>query len=322
MKFDPTKFRLPGLIRKLRQSKQMKYVLLAFAFAALIAGAVLTYGLLAGHYDERIPPSASSEQATKRKSGAEAANEKENAETGAEKNPENSSSEGEAASDPENPTGNETEKVPGATGGGSGETKKSPTLPEKAKTPAEKPNGTAAPAETAKPETGTENTEPPVADPPETSSPEAAPPAADDPEKNTAPDFTALDANGRKIRLSENFGKPIVLNFWATWCPPCKRELPDFDKLYGEYGDRVVFMMVNLTDGGRDTVEGTKNFISKNRYTFPVYFDTEYRGADAYNVSAIPQTTFIDANGNVYATRIGTMNETTLRSYIDAMLGG
>lgn len=81
-------------------------------------------------------------------------------------------------------------------------------------------------------------------------------------------------------------------------------------------------MMVNLTDGHRETVDGTKRFVSKNGYTFPVYFDTEYRGADAYNVSSIPQTTFIDANGNVYKTRIGAMSEATLRSYLNSLLGG
>ena len=166
------------------------------------------------------------------------------------------------------------------------------------------------------------NTEPPATEQPEIAAPETDPPVMYDPDKNTAPDFTVLDANGKKIRLSDNFGKPIVINFWATWCPPCKRELPDFDKLCMEYGDKVVFMMVNLTDGRRDTVDGTKNFVSKNGYTFPVYFDTEYNGADAYNVSSIPQTTFIDANGNVYTTRIGAMNETVIRSYIAALLGG
>ena len=81
-------------------------------------------------------------------------------------------------------------------------------------------------------------------------------------------------------------------------------------------------MMVNLTDGYRDTIDGTKRFVSKNGYTFPLYFDTEYSGAVAYNVSSIPQTIFIDANGNVYATRIGAMNEAVLRSYINAMLRG
>lgn len=147
------------------------------------------------------------------------------------------------------------------------------------------------------------------------------PDATEDIKKNTAPDFTVLDKDGNTVRLSEKFGKPIVINFWATWCPPCKQELPDFDKLCKEYGDRVVFMMVNLTDGYRDTVDDTKRFVSGKGYTFPVYFDTKDNAASAYNVSSIPQTTFIDAKGNIYTTRIGAMNEATLRIYLNALLG-
>lgn len=147
------------------------------------------------------------------------------------------------------------------------------------------------------------------------------PDVTEDIKKNTAPDFTVLDKDGNTVRLSEKFGKPIVINFWATWCPPCKQELPDFDKLCKEYGDRIVFMMVNLTDGYRDTVDGTKRFVSGKGYTFPVYFDTKDNAASAYNVSSIPQTTFIDAKGNIYTTRIGAMNEATLRIYLNALLG-
>ena len=147
------------------------------------------------------------------------------------------------------------------------------------------------------------------------------PDVTEDIKKNTAPDFTVLDKDGNTVRLSEKFGKPIVINFWATWCPPCKQELPDFDKLCKEYGDRVVFMMVNLTDGYRDTVDGTKRFVSGKGYTFPVYFDTKDNAASAYNVSSIPQTTFIDAKGNIYTPRIGAMNEATLRIYLNALLG-
>ena len=147
------------------------------------------------------------------------------------------------------------------------------------------------------------------------------PDVTEDIKKNTAPDFTVLDKDGNTVRLSEKFGKPIVINFWATWCPPWKQELPDFDKLCKEYGDRVVFMMVNLTDGYRDTVDGTKRFVSGKGYTFPVYFDTKDNAASAYNVSSIPQTTFIDAKGNIYTTRIGAMNEATLRIYLNALLG-
>lgn len=191
-----------------------------------------------------------------------------------------------------------------------------PPVPQE--TTAAAPPEKTTPGKTSPPAT----TPPPATAPPGTVAPETAPPETEDPNKNTAPDFPVLDADGNTVRLSDSFGKPVVINFWATWCPPCKRELPDFDRLCREYGDRVVFMMVNLTDGRRDTVDGTKKFVSEKGYTFPVYFDTGLSGAEAYSVSSIPQTTFIDANGNVFATRIGAMNETVLRSYINAILGG
>lgn len=336
MKFDPTKFRLPGFFRRLLQNRQMKYVLLAVAFSALIIGAAVIYDELSKRYEQEIQPPVRTEQTMKTKPGTKATNEKKTAETTNEgENTAASSLESAATTDPEKSLEKETERVSGATeqpvrNSGEEATQKPPTFPgtsqqqtntEKPKD-AEKPNNTENPAGTAKPEPGMPNTEPPATEQPETAAPETDPPVMYDPDKNTAPDFTVLDANGKKTRLSDNFGKPIVINFWATWCPPCKRELPDFDKLCTEYGDKVVFMMVNLTDGRRDTVDGTKKFISKNGYTFPVYFDTEYNGADAYNVSSIPQTTFIDANGNVYTTRIGAMNESVLRSYINALLEG
>ena len=176
----------------------------------------------------------------------------------------------------------------------------------------QKPSDTVPPGETPTPD---------AAPPSEGAAPETPPPTVEETVKNTAPDFTVFDKDGKPVRLSEMFGRPIVINFWATWCPPCKRELPDFEKLYKEYGDRVVFMMVNLTDGQRDTVAGTKRFVSGKGYTFPVYFDTQDSGGSAYHIVSIPQTVFIDRNGNVYKTHIGAMSEATLRLYIDALLG-
>lgn len=295
MKFDPTKFRLPGFIQKLRQNRQMKYVLLVVAFSVLITGAAMVYGALSKQYEQEIRPPVGTEAGS-----AETAN--------AKKNTADSTSGSTAV-----PNTAESPSLPGTS-------QQQASTEKPANT--EKPNKTENPSKTEKPESDVPNTNSSAAEQQKTIIPEATPPATNDPNKNNAPDFTVLDANGKKIRLSDNFGKPIVINFWATWCPPCKQELPDFEKLCKEYGDRVVFMMVNLTDGYRDTIDGTKRFVSKNGYTFPLYFDTEYSGAVAYNVSSIPQTTFIDANGNVYATRIGAMNEAVLRSYINAMLRG
>lgn len=77
-------------------------------------------------------------------------------------------------------------------------------------------------------------------------------------EKKRAPDFVVTDTDGNAVTLSQFFGKPIVLNFWATWCMPCVYELPDFEEAFREYGDRVVFMMINQTNGYSDTFQESR----------------------------------------------------------------
>ena len=80
--------------------------------------------------------------------------------------------------------------------------------------------------------------------------------------EKTAPDFTVTDGKGRKVTLSEGFGRPVILNFWATWCPPCRSELPSFEKLYKKYQAEVTFMMIDLSDGYRETPDSVKEFLS------------------------------------------------------------
>lgn len=134
--------------------------------------------------------------------------------------------------------------------------------------------------------------------------------------RNAAPDFTVTDGGGNRVSTADLSGKPVILNFWATWCPPCRRELPAFDKLYRQYGNEVSFMMIDLTDGYRETVEGVKKFISENGYTFPVYYDTEGSAAEAYNVSSIPFTVAVGRNGNIVGTHLGAMSEAALEKLI------
>lgn len=136
----------------------------------------------------------------------------------------------------------------------------------------------------------------------------------------TAPDFVVYDLQGNPVKLSDFFGKPIVLNFWASWCGPCKMEMPDFNEKYLELGDKVQFLMVGITDGSRDTVEKASGFIAQTGYQFPVFYDTDLDASNTYRVSSIPTTYFIDARGNVLTRAVGMLSAAGLQSGIDLIL--
>lgn len=135
-----------------------------------------------------------------------------------------------------------------------------------------------------------------------------------------APDFSMLNADGESVRLSDFLGTPVVLNFWATWCPPCRGELPYFDEAYAEYGDRVAFLMTDLTDGQSETIEGAQAFVTEQGYVFPLCYDTEMEGAYAYRVNAIPTTYFINADGTIHSYQIGALDRETLYDRLEKLL--
>jgi len=134
------------------------------------------------------------------------------------------------------------------------------------------------------------------------------------------PDITVLDWEGNEATLWEMRGKPVILNFWASWCGPCKSEMPAFEDAYQTYGDQIHFMMVNLTDGDRETVELAQRFIEDQGYTFPVYFDTTLEAGITYGASAIPITFFIDAEGYGVAYAQSALSRETLQTGIDMLL--
>lgn len=138
--------------------------------------------------------------------------------------------------------------------------------------------------------------------------------------KNTAADFTVLNAQGEEVSLSDYFGKPIVLNFWASWCTACGAMLPNFESQYEQYGDQVEFVMVNLTDGSRETLESAKAYVEEKGYTFPVYFDTESEAALTYSVRSIPATFFINKNGNLIARTVGQLNDEKFQNAMNMVL--
>ena len=132
-----------------------------------------------------------------------------------------------------------------------------------------------------------------------------------------APDFTVYDIDGKAYKLSDFRGKPVVLNFWASWCGPCKMEMPDFNTSYGQLGEEIHFLMVNMTDGSQETRESASSFIAGTGYTFPVYYDTDYEAAIAYSVYSLPTTYFIDAEGYAVAQATGAIDAETLQRGID-----
>ena len=140
---------------------------------------------------------------------------------------------------------------------------------------------------------------------------------ATEPTYMTAPDFTVYDREGNPHKLSDFFGKPIVLNFWASWCSPCKMEMPDFNEKHLEIGEEVQFLMINLTDGYRETVEVAAKFIESQGYRFPVFFDTAYEASNTYGVSSIPTTYFLNAEGKLIAKATGAIDAATLQRGID-----
>lgn len=141
-------------------------------------------------------------------------------------------------------------------------------------------------------------------------------------ERKPAPDFSFYDLEGNAYALSDFRNTPVILNFWASWCGPCKNEMPHFQTAFDTYGGEIQFLLVNLTDGTQDTKEKASSYIDGQGYTFPVYYDTDMAGARAYGIYAVPVTCFIDGEGNLVSQTVGMLTKDALQQGIDSLLTG
>ncbi|MBP5184620.1 MAG: TlpA family protein disulfide reductase [Lachnospiraceae bacterium] len=138
--------------------------------------------------------------------------------------------------------------------------------------------------------------------------------------QNGAKDFYLVDKTGKTLRLSDFYGKPVVVNLWATWCGYCKEEFPGYEEAYREFGDTVQFLMVDLCDGVEETRAKADKYIKNSGYTFPVYYETLDKVLNTYGVGGIPLSIFINSDGTIYETKLGAMSKDSLFKRIRGLI--
>ncbi|CAM3939800.1 redoxin domain-containing protein [Alkalicoccus chagannorensis] len=132
-----------------------------------------------------------------------------------------------------------------------------------------------------------------------------------------APDFELTTLEGETVQLSDFRGSPVMLNFWATWCPPCRAEMPDMQQVYDD-GDLEV-LAVNLTSS-ESSADDVSTFVTDFGLTFPILMDEEAEISDLYEIQPVPTSYFIDENGRIQQASYGPVNEEQMRQQAE-MLG-
>jgi len=136
-------------------------------------------------------------------------------------------------------------------------------------------------------------------------------------EKAYANDFTLLDLEGKEVSLHDFEGKIVVLNFWATWCPPCRAEIPDFVETYNEYKDKGV-QFLGVSD---DDVKSLNDFIKEYEINYPTLLDgSKDTIMGKWGITAIPTTFVLNGSGEVFFNQVGMMSKDMLVKAIDAAL--
>lgn len=136
-------------------------------------------------------------------------------------------------------------------------------------------------------------------------------------EKNykQATDFKVYNDNNEEVQLSSFKGKPIVINFWTSWCSYCKIEMPYFEELYKKEKANVTFVMINVASD--DRIDDAKQYMASQKFTFPVYYDTQRTAAYAYQITGYPVTVFVNKNFEIYKIHQGMIKQELLQKYVN-----
>ncbi|MBO9129051.1 TlpA disulfide reductase family protein [Bacillus sp. 165] len=134
-----------------------------------------------------------------------------------------------------------------------------------------------------------------------------------------APDFELQTLDGKKTKLSDLKGKKVILNFWATWCPPCKKELPEMQKFNEKHGEDVTILAVNYTISEKGKAQGVQQFATEQGITFPILLDTDSSVSNMYKIITIPTSYFIDSKGIIRQKFIGPMTENFMEKTVKKM---
>ena len=129
---------------------------------------------------------------------------------------------------------------------------------------------------------------------------------------SVAPDFSLAQLGGKPLKLSDLKGKPVVVNFWATWCPPCKEEMPLLQRYSSQFGEQMILLGVDYAE--QEPV--VQDFVDQMGITFPILLDSDGAVSNLYYVRNYPTTFFIDAEGVVRAQHLGLLTEDSLQKYL------
>jgi len=126
-------------------------------------------------------------------------------------------------------------------------------------------------------------------------------------------DFSLESIDGKNYSISDFKGKKVILNFFATWCPPCNAEVADFERFYRENKDHIIIIGIDMQEDKKSVVE----FVKSKGITYPVLLDADGKVSSRFNIGGIPTSFLLDENGNVISWNVGMMSYSQLKEFVN-----